>query len=231
VRPLSEIKSCLDVTDADIQAALAPAHSLSDRSPRSKVLELITHMAAVTEPECGAPKILLVMAHMATRDWLEGELLVKLIGDDDLSVLELFVDDGVSRERILGPLMLDVPLAEFRSALALHPERVHPLAIVNMEERRIELLTTAELRRNSLPPAYSAVSESLLPLMGDHTRAMPNIATLINDGDGDDDSPDAVPEVMVTESEEDLDALLRPHFKPLSLPSHLQEALSHIKKK
>lgn len=157
VRPLSEIKSCLDVTDGDIQEALAPARSLTDRSPRAKVLELISHMAAVTTPQRGAPKILLVVAHMASRDWLEGELFVKLIGDDDLSVLELFVDAGVSRERILGPLRIDVPLKEFRSALSLHPERVQPLAVVTAEERRVELETTAELRHDSVPPAYSAV--------------------------------------------------------------------------
>jgi len=175
--------------------------------------------------------MLLVIAHMATRDWLEGELQVKLIGDDDLSLLELFVDAGLSRERILGPVRIDAPLREFRTALELHPERIAPLSVRSLEERRIELETTAELRKNSVPPAYSAVSDSLLPLMGDHNRALPHIAMAGIVEDEDEDSPDAVPDVMVTESDEDLDALLRPHFEPLSLPSHLEQALSQIKKK
>lgn len=231
VRPLSEIRSCVDVTDEDIRDALAPVRSLSERGPREKTLELITHMASVTAPETGAPKILLVVAHMATHDWVEGELAVKLIGDDELAVLELFVDSGFSRERILGPLHVDAPLFEFTRVLELRPELVAPLAVVTLSDRRVELETTEDLRRNSVPPAYSAVSESLLPLMGDESRELPRIATLLADAEGDEDSPEAVPEVMVTESDEDLEALLRPRFKPVSLPPHLSEALAHLKKK
>jgi hypothetical protein len=231
VRPLSEIRSCLDVTDDDIRDALAPAHSLSERGPREKTLELVSRMASVAAPDTGVPKLLLVVAHMATHDWVEGELAVKLIGDDELAVLELFVDSGFSRERILGPLHLDTPLFEFQRVLELRPDLVAPLAIVSVSDRRVELETTAELRRNSVPPAYSAVSESLLPLMGDQTRELPQIATLFVDAEGDEDSPEAIPEVMVTESDEDLDALLRPRFKPLSMPPHLQDALAHLKKK
>jgi hypothetical protein len=231
VRPLSEIQSCLDVTDDDIRDALAPAHSLSERGPREKTLELVAHMARVTAPDTGAPKLLLLLAHMAKHDWVEGELCVKLIGDDELAVIELFVDDGFSRERILGPLHLDAPLFEFRRVLELRPDLVAPLAIVVFDERHVELESTAALRKCSLPPTVSAVSESLLPSMGDQARELPRIATILSDASDDEDSPEAIPEVMVTESDEDLEALIRPRFKPVSLPPHLEDALSSLKKK
>ncbi len=195
------------------------------------MLALLEHVASVTTPGRGAPKLLLVVSHMATRDWLDGELRVKLIGDDDLTVLELFVDAGMSRERILGPLRIDAPLREFRSALELHPERVAPLDVVTLEDRRVILETTPELRRNSTPPKYSAVSDSLLPLMGMSDRTLPTISDGAPPEPEETDSPDALPEIVITEVDEDIEALLRPQFKPMSLPPRLKDALSQIKKK
>lgn len=118
----------------------------------------------------------MVLAHIATRDWLEGELIVKIIGDDEVCVLELFVDDGLTRTRLLGPLKMDTAFREFRAALALHPNLLLPLAVDGaVEERRVELRTTSALRRSSMPPSFSAVSASLLPMVGGTARVLPSI--------------------------------------------------------
>lgn len=213
MRELAEIKSCLDVTDDDIRAALAPARSLSEPGPRERTLGLIAHMATLARPDQGAPKLLLVLAHLATRDFLDGELVVKLIGDDDVSVLELFVDDGLSRMRLLGPARIDCAFQEFRVALSLHAALVLPLVVQGqIEERRVELRALSGLRQSSMPPSFSAVSPSLLPLVGGGDRVLPDIVS----------QPPASLEPA---------ALPFSPKRPVSMPPHVRAALDAIKKK
>ena len=170
------IQSCLDVGDDTIAEALSSARSMNDPSPRKKALALLERMAEVASPNRGAPKIMIVLAHMAGRDWLDGELVVRLIGDDELAVLEVMVDDGLTVQRMLGPLRIDVPFAEFRRALAVQPDLVLPLLVDGeVEERRVELRSTAQSRRDSLPPSLSAISDSLLPFLSGGGRKLPEI--------------------------------------------------------
>jgi hypothetical protein len=240
VRPFSQIKSCLEVTDADIADALAPARSLIEPGPRERSLALVTHMASIATPGRGAPKILLLLAHMATRDWLDGDLHVKLIGDQEVSVLELFVDDGLSRVRLAGPLRIDAPLAEFAAGLRSHAHLVLPLVVEGkIEPRRIELRTSELTRRNSIPPSFSAVSPSLLPIVGGGQRPLPKIVSRIPPPD-EPPPPELVPESVgdiaavlgeLASQEPSSPAHARPQFKPVSLPPALREALMPLKKK
>jgi hypothetical protein len=237
VRPFSKIKSCLEVTDADIADALAPARSLIEPGPRERSLALVSHMAAIATPGRGAPKILLLLAHIATRDWLDGELVVKLIGDTEVSVIEVFVDDGLSRVRLLGPLRIDAPLGEFGAGLATHAHLILPLVVEGaIEPRRIELRTSAIGRRTSIPPSFSAVSASLLPMVGGGQRPLPKIVSQI---------PPSGPGGLVPESVRDIAAVIaevpietvpdaapdRPRYKPVSLSPAMREALDPLKKK
>ena len=241
MRPFSKIKSCLDVTDADIAAALAPARSLIEPGPRERSLALASHMASIAQPGRGAPKILLLLAHVATRDWLDGDLHVKLIGDHEVSVLEVFVDDGLSRVRLLGPLAIAVPLGEFAAGLRTHAHLILPLVVEGeIEARRIELRTSAVSRRTSIPPSFSAVSASLLPMVGGGNRPLPKIMSQIPPSAPAHPTPGLVPE-----SVRDIAAVIadipietlpdapagRPRFKPISLPPAMRQALEPLKKK
>lgn len=222
----SHVPSCLAVTDDVIEDALAAARSWSEPSPRQKTLALVEHMTRVAKPGRGAPKILVVLAHMAHRDWLDGELRVRLIGDTEVSVLELLVDDGLSHARILGPLRIDVSFAEFARALSAHPELVLPLEIQGgVEERRVELLATPLSRSRSVPPSMSAVSRSLIPVFGDAARTLPNIISHAPPSD----PPDT--EQPVSLDPADLQSVPVPRFKPVSLPPRLRAALEGVKKK
>lgn len=166
----------MDLTDQDIADALAPARSLIEPGPRERTWALLKHLTKIAKPGRGAPKILLVLAHVAMRDWLDGELVVRLVGDHEVTDLELFVDDGMSRSRELGPLRLDVPFRELATAVRLQPQQILPLAVRgSIEERRMELATSPELRRNSVPPSFSAVSASLLPMVSGGQRPLPAI--------------------------------------------------------
>lgn len=133
------IKSCLDVTDRDFEQALASVRSFNDPSPRQKSFALLRRMAEVAKPSAGAPRLLALLARIAKRDWLEGELTVRLIGDSELSVLELLVNDGASAERVLGPLRIDVPLDEFVREVEKSRALLAPLRAVECTPRRVEL--------------------------------------------------------------------------------------------
>ncbi|HMR74280.1 MAG TPA: hypothetical protein PKD61_04185, partial [Polyangiaceae bacterium] len=174
------IESCLAVTDDVIEDALSAARSMAEPTPRMKTLALIARMAEVAKPGRAAPKLLVVLAHMALKDWLDGLLRVRLIGDPEISVLELLVDDGLSSQRIMGPVRIDVPFDEFRRSLEMHPEFVLPLMIDGeLEDRRVELFTTPHSRSNSLPPGMNVVAESLIPMVGEGGRKLPPIVSRV----------------------------------------------------
>ena len=151
------ITSCAQVTDTEIDAALAPARSFDESSPRERLLALTARMARVATPGEGAPRLLLVAARAAQRDWIEGQLVVRLIGDHEVSVLELLVDDGLSRQRIAGPLRVDVPIAEFGEALEREPELYEPLIATELGARRILLESSASPpSRTAKPSAFAS---------------------------------------------------------------------------
>lgn len=211
------------MTDQDIRDALAPVRSFHEAGPRARTMALVQHMAKIARPGAGAPKILIVLAHMATRDWLEGELEVRLIGDDEVSVLELFVDLGFGRERFLGPVRIDAPLREFTAGIRAHPHVIEPLAPHGpVTDRRVELRTTQTLRMTSVPPSFSAVSASLLPLSMSGLRPLPDFVSI---------PPVAAPPEPPLDPEPAPEPEPRRGFKPLSLPPHLKAALAAHKKK
>jgi hypothetical protein len=78
-----------------------------------------------------------------------------------VSVLELLVDDGLSRQRIAGPLRVDVPLDEFTAALDSGPELFEPLVATELSARRIELESGAS--PPSRAPKLTAFSSGLMP--------------------------------------------------------------------
>jgi hypothetical protein len=158
---LSELKSCLDVKDEHITQALAAARSLSDPSPREKALSLLEHMVKIAAPNTGVPRVLVLFAQMARRDWIEGDLVVRLIGDAELTVVELLVDDGASRERIAGPLRVDVSLEEFRAAVAQNTAQLASLRPLENTPRRLVLRGIRDHRALRRRPSISAFALDL----------------------------------------------------------------------
>ncbi len=163
---LEQIATCKAVTDDHIRDALSAAKSFSEPSPREKSLALLGRMVAIAKPRTGAPRMLVLLARMAKRDWIEGDLIVRLIGDTELSVLELFADDGVSRERIAGPLRIDVPLAEFADAVVTSPAQFVPLQASERTDRRFELRGTRDLFAQNRKASISAFAFDLNPGLG-----------------------------------------------------------------
>lgn len=160
---LTEIASCMDVTESLIAEAMAPARSMNDQSPREKCLALVRHMASVACPNQSAWRVLELLARMSKRSWLEGRLVVRLIGDSELTVLELLVDDGVAAERMLPPVRMDVPLAELAKYIDGHRRELAPLTYKEQpSDRRLVLWGMPEHQRQHRKPSFSALDTSLI---------------------------------------------------------------------
>jgi hypothetical protein len=123
-------------------------------------------MVTVATAGTGAPRMLVLLARMAKRDWIEGDLVVRLIGDSELSVLELFVDDAMSRERIAGPWRIDVPLDEFAGAVEKNAGQILPLMPTERSERRLELRGTRDQRAQQRKGSISAFAVELKEGLG-----------------------------------------------------------------
>jgi hypothetical protein len=161
----AHVKRCLDVTDHDVAIAVAG---------RSAARALLHRMAEVSRPGDGAPKVLLVLARMASSacDWIDGDLRIEIIGDGEVSVVEVLTDLGAGmRERVLPPFTLKVPLRELTASMERVPHMIAPLALTSRSTRRLVLSATAEVRRSSSPPPFIAIGdESLASALPPPTR-------------------------------------------------------------
>jgi hypothetical protein len=118
-------------------------------------------MVKIAAPNTGVPRVLVLFAQMARRDWIEGDLIVRLIGDAELTVIELLSDDGVSRERIAGPLRVDVALEEFRTAVAQNSAQLASLKAQEDTPRRLVLRGIRDHRALRRKPSISAFALDL----------------------------------------------------------------------
>jgi hypothetical protein len=140
------IARCMDLQEHDLIEAI---------DARGKTKALLAHLAAVSSPDTGAAKVLLVLSRMATTacSWIDGDLCVDLLADADTTVIEVATElGGGLRERLLSPMSFRAPIAEFVRAIDRVPHLVAPLSIRAKSPRRVSLTATEALRRTTLPP-------------------------------------------------------------------------------
>lgn len=146
-------RRCIDVTPSQIAEALHTKEATG---------ELLAHMAKIAKPGEGAAKILVVIARLATTecDWLEGGLVVTLVGAERTQ-LTIAVDLGVGMRELLFPrLTLGVPRAEIASAIRKAPALVFPM-MAFFERDKVVLTCDAEAV-GTLPPPSFLISEASL---------------------------------------------------------------------
>jgi hypothetical protein len=155
----------MDVTDRDVAIATAG---------RSAARALLQRMAEVSRPADGGPKVLLVLARMASSacDWIDGDLRIEILGDGEISVVEVLTEMGAGmRERLLPPFTMKIPLTELIAAVERVPHMIAPLRLASKSARRVVLAATAEVRRSSSPPPFIEIGEeSLVGRMSPTTR-------------------------------------------------------------
>ena len=152
----AHLARCLDLRDADVVEAV---------SSRERTKALVAHLGLKSAPNTGVAKVLLVFARMSTTacDWLDGDLHVELVGDDEVTVVEALTElGGGLRERVFPPTSFRVPLAEFARAIERVPHLIAPLAIRGRSARRLSLAVSATVRRTSIPPPPIEISAESL---------------------------------------------------------------------
>ncbi len=153
-----DFASCLDVTDAHIEAAFAPVENLADTPPRERVAALLERMAEVAQPGEGAGRILDVLGRMASATWVEGELSVVVRGFGPFAEVDILTYDGLSYTRMLQPLSVSAPLSEFVEWVAKRGGLLGPLELAH-DEPGVEL----QLHTFEPPPESIRMSQPAAP--------------------------------------------------------------------
>ncbi len=150
----AHIKRCLELSDRDIASAVAE---------RGTTKALLDQLAKVSRPGDGAPKLLLVFAKIASSevDWIDGSLRIEMVGDADVTVVEVLSELGLGmHERVFPSFKMGVPLDEFARAVERVPHMVAPLVISSATNRRLVLTASTEEEEAGDSPAAPAVSIS-----------------------------------------------------------------------
>jgi hypothetical protein len=161
----AHIKRCLDLSDRDIASAV---------DDRRTAKALLDQMAKVSKPGDGAPKLLLVFAKLASSeaDWIDGALRVEMMGDADVTVVEVLSELGLGmHERVFPSFKMGVPLDEFARAVERVPHMIAPLTLSGSTNRRLVLTAVAEDEdEGAVLPAPASVSIDDESLYGDAPR-------------------------------------------------------------
>jgi hypothetical protein len=160
----------IDLATLERCADLTPEHARLAASSPAEMRKLLKRVAEIAKPGEGCPKVLMAVAHLVGKEWVEGDLRIELSGDDTATTLTIMCDYGVGiRERLLPNTRFEVPIDEFERALELAPRMVLPLRISD-EVGKIVLtpLSSPEARVRTAPPQQLDLDTASL---GDGERA------------------------------------------------------------
>lgn len=114
----TSLASCADLTPEAAEEAARSAAAMKT---------LLARAAEISRPDDGCPKILLAVARLADKDWVEGELRIELTGDDASTTISVLADHGFGIvEHALPSVRLAAPLDEFVRAVELARHLVEP---------------------------------------------------------------------------------------------------------
>jgi hypothetical protein len=152
----AHIALCLDLQERDLADALRA---------RETTKALLAHLAAISAPNTGVAKVLIVLSRMATTacNWIDGDLRIDVVGDEDETVIEVATElGGGLRERLFAPFSFRTPVEEFARAIDRVPHMIVPLVVRARSAHRVSLSANEMLRRTTAPPPPIEISgESL----------------------------------------------------------------------
>lgn len=109
------------------------------RDPNARLQQLLERIALVTRAADGGATLLYSLGRITSSSrWLDDEFTVEITGNDVDSTLEIWVERGNARERIVEPTKYAVPVDELIAALEADPTLVGSLRIA-VEPRKLSL--------------------------------------------------------------------------------------------
>ncbi len=151
----SHLLRCADLAGPDLELAAGA---------REECSALLTRMSEIAVPSTGAAAVLSVFAALASTacGWLDGDLVIELVEEDDITTVRLMTDlGGGLREKVFHPFKLRVPLAEMTSAVERTPAILGSLNLQKISWKRISLLASEQVRRSTMPPRIGVSGESM----------------------------------------------------------------------
>jgi hypothetical protein len=142
----SHLEQCGRLSQPDLEAAV---------TSRDECAALLARMSDIAVPGTGAAAVISVFAAIASDacDWLEGDLVVEMVEDDEVITVSAVTDlGGDTRQDVVSPFVLKVPLTEILAAIERTPKLVGTLKLRRISWRRIKLSTNEELARSNVPP-------------------------------------------------------------------------------
>jgi hypothetical protein len=163
---LPKIARCFDLQERHIAEAIVG---------REQTKSLLSRLAAVSAPDTGVAKVLLIYARMATTacEWVDGDLSIDLLDDGDATIIEAFTElGGGLRERLFSPARFAAPLSEFARAISRVPQLISPLR-KRSSARLIRLSAVEGIRRTTAPPPAVHIAEESLFVQPSRDEAPP----------------------------------------------------------
>jgi hypothetical protein len=108
--------------------AATESRELEAEASAGKLKALVERVVRVAQPGDGGATLLFTLGRLASSSrWVDAGLCVEISGDDVASTLEIYASHGTTRERIVSPTALAIPVDEFLAALEGDPEIVGAL--------------------------------------------------------------------------------------------------------
>jgi hypothetical protein len=165
--PFSHLEQCGQLAQPDLETAV---------SSREECAALLTRMSEISARDTGAAAVLSVFAALASAacDWLDGDLVIDMVEDDEITSVSVLTDlGGDMREKVFhSPFTLKVPLSEITAAVDKTPDILGALKLRRISWRRISLSANEEVRRSTMPPRIGSSDASAWML--DKLAAKPN---------------------------------------------------------
>jgi hypothetical protein len=203
---------CAEISD-DVVAQAVRSHDA--------MKALLARAAEIARPMEGAARVLVALARMATTacTWLEGDLVVEIVGDDEVSVVEVTSElGGGLRERVFPTFTLHVSVDEFVRAVRLVPRMILPLKMTE-SGGRLRFSATEAVRHSTRPPPAIEVEEDFLsievtdPESAPKMRVRPPIQRIVVEKSSPPLMRAAAPKAAVTRGEPS-PSLMRPPSAP-----------------
>ena len=152
----AHLERCGQLGQGDLESAV---------TSREDCERLLTRMSEVSAPDTGGAAVLSVFAALASTacDWLDGDLVIEMVEDDDAITVNVQTDlGGDMREKVFRrPFVLRMPLAEINAAVERTPDLLGALKLRRISWKRLALSANQEVRSSTMPPRIGTSDASV----------------------------------------------------------------------
>jgi hypothetical protein len=150
------LRRCWDLSEAHLKDAIGS---------RQAMAELVRQMAAVAQPDSGAPKILIALARLAkpSTDWIDGAIRIEIepVKAGEKTRFTVMEDlGGGMRELVFPRFVVEAPFSEFERSLRLAARAILPLVFTPESKDRL-VLTNKKTRTSAEPPSFELAEDCL----------------------------------------------------------------------